>query len=229
MLLFGGHRLAASTVFWGTFNNDTLYDSTGADLGVGFTFEIGTFTTGFTPTVANMSQWAANWMIFDAAMNGDGWTPGAHFVNTSADHNALAGSNSPDANPLDVFGQGTPAYLWVFNNKAGDNSSEWALLADVDKGSNVFGGAWAFPDPAEQSGQSYDWQTRDLDTAIFGGVNGTQGAGLFTASPVAFTIQTHLVPEPGSALLIAAAGAACMRRRRSSRPTPTTTPQHRRA
>lgn len=90
---------------------------------------------------------------------------------------------------------------------------EWALLADNDHGTNVLN-AWEFPDPTLQSGESFDWQTRDLDTAIFGGVNDLQGPGLHTASPATFTLQTHVVPEPSSALLLALAGGSLMRARR---------------
>jgi hypothetical protein len=170
-----------------------------------------------------MSEWESRWIVFDKASNGSGWDPANREINASADHTSASGSNSPDANPASVFTQGATAYLWVYNTKSFLVGSEWALLCDSDKGANVYGNsvipseryvAWQFPDPNLQSGESYDWQTRDLDTAIFGGVNNVQGAGIYSVNPGTFTIQTHVVPEPGSALLLLAAGAGFLRRRR---------------
>ena len=203
----------AATIFWGTFFNDTLLDSQGNALTGSFTFELGTFAPGFTPTALNLSDWAANWKVFDAAVAGGAWNPANQEVTGTVNHTALSGSDSPFANVADVFPEGAPAYLWVFNTKDLNASAEWALAEDVDNGSNVLN-AWEFPDPSEQLGESYDWQTRDLDTAIFGGVNNTRAAGIFTATPVDFTIQTAAVPEPGSVLLVALGAFLAVRRAR---------------
>lgn len=211
-------KAQGSTIFWGSFSNDTLLDSAGNDLDASYRFEVGTFQAGFTPTLANIHLWEANWMVFDAAVDGDGWSPLDQFVNTSADHTAASGSSSPDADPADVFTQGVLAYLWVFNSKdMGIPGTEWALLANYDTATDVFPGAWEFPDPNLPPGDSFDWQTRDLDAALFGGVNNTQGPGLHTPPPGSFTIQTHVVPEPGSLFLLGAAWAFAARR---SRPSP---------
>ena len=196
-------KAEASTIFWGSFSNDILLDSAGNSLDGSYRFEVGTFVTGFTPTVADIQLSEANWMD--------------QFVNTSADHTASAGSSSPDADPADVFAQGVLAYLWVFNSKdLGVAGTEWALLANYDTGTDAFPGAWEFPDPNLPPGDSFDWQTRDLDAAIFGGVNNTQGPGAHTPPPGAFTIQTHVVPEPGSLVLLGAAFAFTARRSRRS-------------
>lgn len=210
----------AATIFWGTFSNDTLIDSQGNALTGSYTFELGTFAPGFTPTDSNLTDWAANWMVFDAAVVGGAWNPANQEVTGTADHTATGGSSSPFAAPADIFPQGTPAYLWVYNTKDLNSNAEWALAADVDNGSNVYA-AWEFPDPAEQGTPplfldmpSYDWQTRDLDTAIFGGVNNARGAGTFSATPVDFTIQTAAVPEPGSVMLFALGAFLMVRRAR---------------
>ena len=125
-------KAGASTVFWGSFSNDILLNSAGNSLDGSYRFEVGTFVTGFTPTVANIQLWEANWMVFDAAVDGDGWSPLDQFVNTSAEHTASAGSNSPDADPADVFAQGVLAYLWVFNSKdlgvAGTERPCWQIM-----------------------------------------------------------------------------------------------------
>ena len=44
------HGAQASTVFWGSEFNDNLFDSSGNILDATYSFEIGTFTGGFTPT-----------------------------------------------------------------------------------------------------------------------------------------------------------------------------------
>jgi hypothetical protein len=209
---------SASTIFWGSKFEDTLVDSAGANLDASFEFEIGYFdgTGGWTPTAANMSEWDGRWIAFDRASVGNGWDAANREINKSVNHTATSGSDSPIANPSSVFTQGATAYLWVFDSKDFLTKPEWALVCDSDKSANVFPGAWEFPNPNEQNGESYDWQTRDLDTAIFGAVNGVRGPGEFSVDPGVFTIQTHVVPEPGSALLLIATGAVFLRRRRLS-------------
>ena len=57
------------------------------------------------------------------------------------------------------------------------------------------------------------YELGDADEAIIGGANGIQGPGTFTVDPGTFSLQTHVVPEPGSALLILAAAATHLIRR----------------
>lgn len=215
----------ASTIFWGSLSPDNLYDSTGTALDSGFIFELGTFDTtgGWTPTSSNMSEWLGRWMLFDRADTGSGWDANNQALDNQVDHTATGGSTAPEANATHVFLEGAQAYLWVYDSQDFVQGSEWALIYDNNKLTNIFGNsavpseqyvAWQFPDPALQSGESFDWQTRDLDTAIFGGVNDVQGDGSFTVNPGVFTIQTHVVPEPGSVLfLLVAAGAGLLRSR----------------
>ncbi len=104
-------------------------------------------------------------------------------------------------------------YLWAYNSKLIVPTSEWALVTDLDLPGNV-GSPWLTPDPTDALG-SYDWQLADADAAIIGGVNGIQSDGGFNATPPAFSLQTAVVPEPGSVfLLIAAAAAHVIRRAR---------------
>ena len=200
-----------STIFWGSLFNDVLVDSAGNALDASYSFELGTFVPGFTPTSENLPDWGANWKTFDAVQDGAGWSPGDQFVEGTVNHTLTGGSDSGAAVPTDTFAQGSQAYLWVYNSKDYATTSEWALLYD-DAGAtavNIYGD-WLFPDPALEF-DSFDWQFRDLDVAIFGGVNGAQGAGAYSAEPVpagpeGYYVQTHTVPEPGSALLVLVAG-----------------------
>lgn len=213
----------ASTVFWGSEFEDLLFTSSGQELDTSFSFEIGTFG-GFIPTYQNVDQWAANWKVFDRAFDPDanGWNAADQFFVGTVEHNTLGGSDSPDANPADVFVQGERIYLWVYNSKSIVPGSEWALVTDTVLAGDV-AAQWAIPDPLDPPGTSYELKLVDADTAVIGGVNNVQGAGDYSATPPAFTIQTAVVPEPGSALLLLAAAATFATRRASRRPTPTRT------
>ena len=222
-LLLAAGSIQGSTIFWGTPQNSDLLDpafahlhlvnSQGVLLDGSYSFELGTFAPGFTPDATNLDQWELNWIIFDKAVAGNGWNPGNQEVAGTVDHTPTSGSSSPSATPAGVYPQGAPAYLWVYNTKNMIVSPEWALLQDVDNGSNIYE-AWEFPDPADTGG-SFDWQVRDVDTPIFGGVNGVRGAGDFAVAPAQFAVQTAAVPEPGSALLMGLGSLLVLRRRRA--------------
>lgn len=207
----------ASTVFWGSNFNDNLFNSAGDILDETYSFEIGTFTGGFTPTYQNVDQWEANWHVIDRvfAPDSNGWNPlpipdGQFFVAT-VDLNPDGTSSSSDANPGDTFTMGDTVYLWAYNSKSIVPSSEWALVTD---GSPVGDQAddWIVPDPSNTGG-SFVWQLTDANTAIIGGANGVQGPGTYSTTPGVFSLQTAVVPEPGSALLLLVAAAAHLTRR----------------
>jgi hypothetical protein len=217
---------SASTVFWYSAFNDLLYDSNGQPLNGTYSFEIGTFGA-FVPTYQNVDQWEANWKVFDRTFDptpldpndGDpeGWnvldqffTATVGFTETPA--NPLLGtSDSTDANPSHTFAMNEQVYLWAYNSKLIVPTSEWALVTDLDLLGNV-GSPWLIPDPTDALG-TYDWQLADADAAIIGGVNGIQSDGGFNATPPAFSLQTAVVPEPGSIILLLAAAAAHVIRR----------------
>lgn len=211
---------SASTIFWGSQFNDLLFDSQGNTLDASYSFEIGSFGA-FLPTSENLGDWAANWKVFDRAFDPDanGWNVDEQFFTGTVVHNALGGSDSPDADPGDLFPQGEQIYFWVYNSKDPFAfGAEWALVTDNNAVGNS-GSAWAFPDPLDPPETSYDIQLADADTAVFGGVNGAQGAGIFGADPGAFSLQTAAVPEPGGWLLLGI--AACwplLRRTRRFQP-----------
>ncbi|MFO1485861.1 MAG: PEP-CTERM sorting domain-containing protein [Verrucomicrobiaceae bacterium] len=210
----------ASTLFWSSLFNDLLFDSNGQTLDGTYSFEIGTFGA-FVPTYQNVDQWESNWKVFDRTFDptpldpndGDpeGWNVLDQFFTATVDHDTLGHSSSPDANPSDVFAQGEKVYLWAYNSKVIVPTSEWALLTDSDFLSNN-GNPWEIPDPADTLG-SYDWQLADADGAIIGGVNGVQSDGGFSVTPPSFSLQTAVVPEPGSVFLLLAAAATHVIRR----------------
>ena len=206
-----------STVVWGSSFNDLLYTSTGQTLDQSFIFEVGTFTSGFLPTIHNSDQWDANWKVMDRAVHpaAEGWNVAKQYFVSSFEHLPDGTSDSLAANPSDVFLMGESVYLWVYNSKAIVPGSEWALVTDSDLLGNL-ANPWRIPDPGDPVGTSYDWQLLDADTVILGGVNGIQGAGDFSVDPGTFSLQTHVVPEPGSSLLVLLGFAGALLSRRSA-------------
>ncbi|MCP5557346.1 MAG: PEP-CTERM sorting domain-containing protein [Verrucomicrobiaceae bacterium] len=224
----------ARQVAWGSSVEDNLFDSSGSiangnfRLDSSFSFEIGVFANGFTPTSSNLSDWEANWLVFDAANTSivDSWTPELGYFSGVANLNSNGTSGSASASPTSIFTQNQVGYLWVFNDKAIASTSEWALVTDLISAGNV-GDAWRMPDPNDQISTDLFWALQDADTVIFGGLNDVQGPGAYTNDPandpgivpvagtgVIYSLQTHAVPEPGSALFLASAGFFWMLRKR---------------
>jgi hypothetical protein len=214
--IFAGMSVHSAEINWGNRTQDILYDSNGNALTSDFVFEIGAFLPGFTPTAANVTDWAANWTIFDAGnlntadLFGDG---PVNFFSGSAVHQTNAQSSSISATPGATFLQNTQAYLWAYNSKDVSITSEWALVTDLILAPDT-GDLWRFPSPSNDTG-FLTWSLRAADTAIYGKLeNGSiSGGGDFTVTPATFSLQTHQVPEPGGALLIASAGLLFILRR----------------
>lgn len=228
------HASGAEIIFYNDFG-DTLLNSTASvdnpnplssqQLDATFSFELGTFG-GFIPTYANISQWATHWKVFDAYNVGNGGWDVANQNVAGSDHvDALGHPTSTAANPADVFAQGERIYLWVFNSKSILADTEWALITDSNPLDNT-GSPWVMPDPTVTNG-FYEVRLTEATQAVVGGVNGVRGAGSYTyvnppnvANPntsTSFSIQTAVVPEPGSALLVFVAAAAFLTTRRSTR------------
>jgi hypothetical protein len=202
-----------SGVGWGSspFDTQFLYSSTGSLLDDSFVFELGTFGS-FVPTSSNIDQWQANWNLLDRAEAPavSGWNSGAQYFTSSFTFetdgtvSGLSGSS--------IFTTGQQAYLWV------QSGEEWALVTDNTVGSTA-NDIWQLPNPGDDLAQPLTWSLNTATTAIIGGVNGTQsttGTHAFDPANNTLRLQTHVVPEPGTALLILVAG--CLARlRRSAR------------
>jgi hypothetical protein len=224
VLLIIAHPSLASTINWFSDVNSTLVTSSHVELGTRFSFEIGSFELGFVPTFHNTNQWADKWMVFDRAFDptpeneadGDprGWNTNENFFVGAAEHLMTGASDSASTGSGNVFTQGMVAYLWVYNSKSIVPSSEWALVTDNSAMGDT-GNDWIFPDPFDPPGTSYEWKLGDADLAVVGAVNGNRGEGTFTVHPGTYHIQTHVVPEPSSLLLVALVlvGGAVRRKR----------------
>lgn len=208
-------QVAARPIAWGSAFEDHLFDASGDPLSAAYSFEIGVFASGFSPNLSNIPQWAENWLVFDRAFAPDanGWNPDLRFYSGYVNHQADGTSDSPDALITDVFLQNTRVYLWAYNSKTIAPTSQWALVTDLDLAGNAYS-AWLMPDPADTDPNTIEWNLQDADSAVYGGVNGTQSAGEFEVEPETYSLQTALVPEPSGALLLLVAGLVAQARRR---------------
>lgn len=220
----GSAAVQATTINWGTYLNSTsyLFDSSGLALDDGYVFELGTFGT-FIPTEANMSDWLANWKVFDRATApvGNGFDSGSGTVAHAATFETDFTTSNTSLSQAVTFAEGEQAYIWIYEDAVGNPQLtpgyEWALITN-DSTDGTTSDDWLMPAPSGHVATSIDWRIEDATASPFGGLNDTQGPGDYTSTPGTFVLQTHTtVPEPGSALLIALTGFVQLLRTRRRR------------
>ncbi len=206
--------VGAVGIDWESGSGPGMFDSFGNSLDDRFSFELGTFNAGFTPTAGNLADWGDNWHVLDRATapGANGWDSSAGIFVGSMSFNASMASLSAAADPAYAFVTGAQIYLWTFNSQDLVTGNEWALVtrtADVGSSFQV----WSIPDSGEPLNSSL--VLTNADTVIYGGVNNFQGAGEYDtgAAPTTFALQTHAIPEPGSALLLSVGLLLAVRRR----------------
>ncbi len=201
----------ARTVSWFSGVGDSFLHTSGStSWDSSLRFELGAFALGFTPTSANISQWAANWMIFDEANAANGhWNPTAgYFVNQAMTIAADTGAvhSTGDTTGMNEFWIYTgspstyqPAYIWAYNSKTLGGASEWALVGNA---------GWTFPAPA----------VLDPIPVEFYLGNAMASLGSLVVNPATFetTLRTVAVhaPEPQGLMPLGVVAALFARRRR---------------
>lgn len=217
LLVLSAAKLPARTIDWGGAVGDTLVTSTGTPLTDSFVFELGTFGS-FVPTEANLDQWAANWKIFDHAIApaANGWDSALGFFTGSATLQTNGTSSNSPPLPQFTFAQGEQAYIWVYNSLTISSLTEWALITNNGLDGNPLDD-WTMPSHSDQTLQPLDWRVSNATDVPFGGLNDDEGPGDYTVDPGVFQVQTHTVPEPGTALLIGIGGLVFQFRRRLRR------------
>lgn len=182
-------------------------DTANPDSDPNFRFQLGGFVSGFTPTLANMSLWESNWIIFDRAFyddgtNNGGWNPSAGYYGSTAWTIAAGAGLVTSSDTGATFSIGQQAYLWAFNTKSISPTTEWALITNT---------SWLFP-AADSLSLPLEWTLADAgNSAIVGSVSNSGSPDFIS------TLQTQTVPEPGSSLLIAMAGVLLRLRRKLRR------------
>ncbi len=199
-----------------------LVTSTGAPLDGTFSFELGTFQSGFTPTWGNFEQWNSNWNTIARAFDptpadpndGDpnGWNPLDQFFGLTVVFENTGISNGEGASATHAFIPGEQVYLWVYNSKTQEPGTEWALVTNVG-GTGDTTTDWVVP-VMDELLPSTTWDLEDTNAAIVGGANNVRGGGSFTVLPANYDIQTAVVPEPGTAGLLVLTCLPLLRRRR---------------
>jgi len=208
-------KVLARDVTWSSSVFDDLYNSYGDPLDSSFLFEVGIFDNGFVPTTSNFTDWDANWLVFDQVSDGAGWNPLFQAFSGAATVESDGSSSSIFATPGAVFPANSQVYLWVYNSKDIALTSEWALVTDfVAAGVPDVGDRWRVPaHSSDPLAFPISWNLLEADTALFGAVSGSEGAGSVPNPQVALSLQTYQVPEPGGVLLIACAGLLTLFRR----------------
>lgn len=183
-------------------SDGTAMDST-------FSFQLGAFNGGFTPTNMNQAQWLANWNpanLIDGSNkpivgNAVAYNDSEIFPGSGLYANSYEGKAQLDSN-TGAFGVGAQGYIWGYTQRGDGQTGEWILLTNNN---------WAFPAATPAPGgtpANEFWLTTDPGTsAIVGNLNPSSGVEL----------QSALIPEPSSALLLLSSLAAfALRRRRHS-------------
>lgn len=191
----GSQLASAQTINWG--NSPTLddinFDSTGALIDDSYSFMFGVFDAGFDPCAEDPVDWFNNWTTLDTTT----YNEAASFFSSSyiVSDNTYAGQQ---------------AYIWVANQTAPvDETAEWVLVSNA---------SWTIPELTEEHPTPEEWRIDTADELKFGGLNDTQGDGVFTTDPGTFELQTHTfpppVPEPGMFAFFGFAAFLGFRRRR---------------
>lgn len=218
--ILSSSNASAQTIYWGSAVNDALFDSAGNPLDSSFFFEIGTFGS-FIPTDENMSFWRDNWKVLDrvSAPAASGWDPAAGFFSSSftllSDGTS---SRAPELGSSSIFTGGEQAYVWISNSQQMQIGTEWALVTN-DGRDGLSTDDWRLPPLPDPCGcgsgaSSLEWRLSNASTPGFGGLNNELGPGNVSGSPASFSLQTAVLPEPGSAVLILSAALLRLRRRR---------------
>lgn len=169
----------AATISFGSQVPSTGKYSNGTDWLVdgSFHFEVGAFSSTFTPTSGNVSDWLANWSL--ANMIGPGFTT---WIDDGGDTSFNGGGGyTTNSNPWAI---GSKIYLWGFDSRA-NGSNQWILLQNSSN--------WVAVDSGTVSPQVF--VTFDSGTStVIGSVNGA-GDSFQSAS-------VNVVPEPSTWMFI---------------------------
>ena len=219
--------MADIKIEWGTNENDELYDSYGTKLDSTYSWELGTWADGFTPTGDNVEAWKDNWITFDLATDANGK------FNPS---NGIFGNEElfmlPDGSSSEYPGQydfrGKDAYIWGYNSKTYQTGLEWLVFRRDTHLEDKYD--WVFPDfPDDDPPQlELEWDVASLtvtDVPLWGNQDGVIGLGWASnpksgpVDPEVSMLQLYTIPEPGTyvagALLVLLAAFHMWRTRRN--------------
>ena len=169
----------AQTINWGSEAFSTLLGSNGTPMAEGvYTFELGTFATGFTPAKTNILDWQSQWTRVDTA---------AYDYNDEFEGGTFTSVLDWTQAKSDQFA-GRQAYFWI-HNSFDSAAQEWMLVSAAN---------WVFPEynagccgnalPAEWSASQVDAEV----TPLWGANTATSGSGAATVDAVTPTLQAEI-------------------------------------
>ena len=134
------HSSYAGGVNWGSSLGDTASDSQGEALTSSWTFYLGHFSEGFSPSSANTASWSSQWTTVDISE----YEPEGAF---------FGGAWSNDGDSVSVAQKG---YIWGLNRGSEDN--QWVLMTADD---------WVFPMDSPIN-PNVNWFTPDVTEVVIG-------------------------------------------------------------
>lgn len=171
--------LQAETINWYNTPQKTNLTSTGQNMDGAFQFQLGAFTSGFVPTVGNISQWTSHWVSADAAS----YNP--DLAARSFDKSfTVTGNAAP-------FTVGASAYVW--GRSAGLTKDEWILFRKS---------TWTWPAPNPMDPFGLSWNAATADQVILGTINAGGTPFLMKSAAISSYPQwavTELTNEPQNA------------------------------
>ena len=206
-------QLNVNQINWGSQDFSQIVDQQGNTLAQGnFTFALGAFEIGFTPTEENRYEWAANFVTFDIAdYNESGGVFAGEYSLYDNTYTSLSGItiDSTGSN-FEALGISRDAYIWVYNDLNPEPGSEW-FVARAD---------WAFPTITGDccsNDPPLEWSMSDLDGGdipLWGNQFNAEGNGVREIQDTNADLQTYtFIPEPSTALLVALSGMLGVMRR----------------
>lgn len=167
--------------------------SDGTTMPGGFTFQVGGFMSGFTPSAANVGDWEANFQVANLVNSTADWVPAG--IAGFPDHGSASGETvvRPADGPNDVAA-GEQGYIWGYDTLDASVAAEWILLTNAN---------WTFPAGTPEGGVALpaepNWATTDGGTTMLFGKAFNHTDGVSAADMV---IQTQAIPEPSTYALI---------------------------
>jgi len=206
---------AAVTIVWDGEVGATALQSDGVSGWTSqYVVDLGVFTSGFTPTVANLGDWGANWLSLGTTNYNP--APGGDVTSANFSGSVVLEDNS-------LFDAGTQVYMWVRDSLTISGYGEWLLVTDD---ASSAGDDWLIPDTtfSDQTTPAVTWSmfcAAEEQTVVFGGIESGGTGGEWTVPATEWCYQTHFVPEPAGTMALvlpALFGLGVTRRRAINKP-----------
>lgn len=202
----------ALLVTWGGPVDSYIYLSDGVTpVDSSFTFQLGTFDSGFDFSITPFENWHSYWRVFDEAIYNDS----TNYFSSSANLSSSGFSDGLNADTTYDF-RSKNMFLWIYdiNDPSQGTTFEWALM----------NGNWLLPTPLDPHQDPvmafFIENVTNVEVGAvdpeFDGLNQIIGSvGTFTPPTGIYDLQTFTgaVPEVSSSLLFVFGISACILRR----------------